>query len=287
MLTKRATGFTLIELLVVIAIIAILAAILFPVFAKVREKARQTSCLSNEKQIGLAVIQYVQDYDEVYPLSAWENPGTGPIDVDWVHPTYAYVKSSGVFQCPSEPQNHSVSKDGVIDFNYGYNFDIADYHGNYTTCPAAALSLLQAPASTVLFFEVEDMPGGGTGFKPSTQTLQFYGVTGNGSTNSGPGLYFAAYNTGYMGKIHTAASLIGNGCNPSASTCFVNATGVHTNGSNFIMADGHAKWLLGDNVSVGLQAAHSGCAQAAGGACNTNNAASTDTAGWAATFSPI
>jgi len=63
--TKR--GFTLIELLVVIAIIAILAAILFPVFAKVREKARQTSCLSNEKQLGLAITQYVQDYDEKLP----------------------------------------------------------------------------------------------------------------------------------------------------------------------------------------------------------------------------
>ena len=64
---KARHGFTLIELLVVIAIIAILAAILFPVFASVREKARQTSCLSNEKQLGLAVMQYVQDYDELLP----------------------------------------------------------------------------------------------------------------------------------------------------------------------------------------------------------------------------
>src|SRR5476651_129734 len=63
-------GFTLIELLVVIAIIAVLAAILFPVFAQAREKARQTSCLSNEKQLGLAVMQYVQDYDEMTPTGA-------------------------------------------------------------------------------------------------------------------------------------------------------------------------------------------------------------------------
>ena len=64
-------GFTLIELLVVIAIIAILAAILFPVFAKAREKARQTTCTSNMRQIGLGMVQYVQDYDELYPPSSW------------------------------------------------------------------------------------------------------------------------------------------------------------------------------------------------------------------------
>src|SRR6516165_5669613 len=79
-------GFTLIELLVVIAIIAILAAILFPVFAKVREKARQTMCLSNEKQMGLAYMQYVQDYDETYVFSQlWGGPGHG-----WAGHLYPY-----------------------------------------------------------------------------------------------------------------------------------------------------------------------------------------------------
>ena len=73
---SRRTGFTLIELLVVIAIIAILAAILFPVFAKVREKARQTACLSNMKQLGLAFVQYSQDYDEMNPDGvSWYYPG--------------------------------------------------------------------------------------------------------------------------------------------------------------------------------------------------------------------
>src|SRR5579862_1797833 len=67
-------GFTLIELLVVIAIIAILAAILFPVFAQAREKARQASCLSNAKQIGLAILLYAQDYDETYPPGSYEDP---------------------------------------------------------------------------------------------------------------------------------------------------------------------------------------------------------------------
>src|ERR1700677_3124023 len=91
-------GFTLIELLVVIAIIAILAAILFPVFAKVREKARQISCTSNMKQIGLGIIQYTEDYDETYPgTNGLINSG------NWAQAIYPYVKSTGVFKCPDNP----------------------------------------------------------------------------------------------------------------------------------------------------------------------------------------
>ncbi len=107
---RRVRGFTLIELLVVIAIIAILAAILFPVFAKAREKARQSSCLSNSKQIGIAFMQYVQDYDESYPLDAGgtENGGgtpglgTGLADAGcWFRVIQPYVKSKQVLLCPS------------------------------------------------------------------------------------------------------------------------------------------------------------------------------------------
>src|ERR1022692_1536581 len=95
MKTAKTNAFTLIELLVVIAIIAILAAILFPVFAKAREKARQTSCASNEKQLSLAMLQYVEDYDELFTgLNNWGHDG------DWATPLMPYVKSTGVFQCP-------------------------------------------------------------------------------------------------------------------------------------------------------------------------------------------
>jgi prepilin-type N-terminal cleavage/methylation domain-containing protein/prepilin-type processing-associated H-X9-DG protein len=105
MITQR-RGFTLIELLVVIAIIAILAAILFPVFAQSREKARQAACLSNLRQLGMAVTQYAQDHDETY----WLGPYTATIGgrslrlgpPDYLFP---YVKNSAVFSCPSEPED--------------------------------------------------------------------------------------------------------------------------------------------------------------------------------------
>jgi len=88
-------GFTLIELLVVIAIIAILAAILFPVFAQAREKARQSACISNFKQIGLAVLQYNQDYDEYYPPSEVSTSGGGSFTTgyDWTYVVNPYVKN--------------------------------------------------------------------------------------------------------------------------------------------------------------------------------------------------
>src|SRR5215469_7565053 len=105
-----ARAFTLIELLVVIAIIAILAAILFPVFAQAREAARKTVCLSNTKQIGLTIMQYVQDYDEMYPMDSWEGEYVGTTDNDthsaqygtvmtWIWGVYPYIKNRQVFVC--------------------------------------------------------------------------------------------------------------------------------------------------------------------------------------------
>src|SRR5579859_3158837 len=108
---SRRSAFTLIELLVVIAIIAILAAILFPVFAQAREKARTISCLSNTKQIGLAAMMYVQDYDETYFSAPW--PGdcadggywagatAGQPTEHWAVLLYPYVKNAQLFKCPS------------------------------------------------------------------------------------------------------------------------------------------------------------------------------------------
>jgi prepilin-type N-terminal cleavage/methylation domain-containing protein len=95
---RRSSAFTLIELLVVIAIIAILAAILFPVFAQAREKARQTSCLSNMKQIGIGLLMYASDYDSIYPPSQL---GAGTELVSWPQIMQPYIKNEQVFTCPS------------------------------------------------------------------------------------------------------------------------------------------------------------------------------------------
>ena len=97
-LAKR--GFTLIELLVVIAIIAILAAILFPVFARARENARRASCQSNLKQIGLGIMQYTQDYDEKFPAQEIDNPAL-TTQSNWILNTQPYLKSYQLFVCPS------------------------------------------------------------------------------------------------------------------------------------------------------------------------------------------
>ncbi len=104
---KRFQGFTLIELLVVIAIIAILAAILFPVFAQAREKARQASCTSNMKQLGMGFMQYVQDFDERFPGWAWGNHygGRGEAVTMWHIAIFPYVKNTGIYACPSDSQN--------------------------------------------------------------------------------------------------------------------------------------------------------------------------------------
>ena len=155
---KSTKGFTLIELLVVIAIIAILAAILFPVFAKAREKARQTSCLSNMKQMGLGWMQYVQDYDETYPLGAYNKPpwitafatwtmwGGGPSNTA-IDP---YIKTGWVWWCPEArkaPWWSNAYPQPTYCGSYGYN---------ETYMSGKTLSTVKAPADTVM--GVENVP---------------------------------------------------------------------------------------------------------------------------------
>ena len=149
----RPRAFTLIELLVVIAIIAILAAILFPVFAKAREKARQTSCASNLKQIGLGILQYAQDYDEKVPANHtgvqgnWL--GTGNRWYEWWFAVHPYIKNWQVFACPSSAlsifNGVNYAKRGCGDSPLGTaveNSNSGFWWGNIVD--------LQEPAETIL-----------------------------------------------------------------------------------------------------------------------------------------
>jgi prepilin-type N-terminal cleavage/methylation domain-containing protein/prepilin-type processing-associated H-X9-DG protein len=134
-------GFTLIELLVVIAIIAILAAILFPVFARAREKARQTSCLSNAKQIILAVMQYTQDYDECFPFyTNTYNPSTNRV---WWQVIRPYIMNDQVLRCPSFPN---------VTVGYGWNIDYIGYGSSAgVRLPPTSLADMRYPSTTLVF----------------------------------------------------------------------------------------------------------------------------------------
>lgn len=120
MFTKLKKGFTLIELLVVIAIIAILAAILFPVFGRARENARRSSCQSNTKQILLGFKQYTQDYDELFPVASTGVAATAASAymTGWAGSIQPYLKSSQIFQCPSEINSGSTITSNLTDYYY-------------------------------------------------------------------------------------------------------------------------------------------------------------------------
>ncbi len=147
-------GFTLIELLVVIAIIAILAAILFPVFARAREKARQTSCLSNVKQLMLSVMMYAQDYDEMLIPGAQIKPSApGNLWFDVIQP---YVNNEQILVCPSQANptagaNYDPTGYGWNYQEFGYRYDSPDSYGWGT-----ALSEITNPAGTIVLGDSDD-----------------------------------------------------------------------------------------------------------------------------------
>lgn len=227
-------GFTLIELLVVIAIIAILAAILFPVFARARENARRSSCQSNLKQIGLGFAQYTQDYDEKFPLPMLNFRGTTGTPVpqttpgmpgavfatgdgaspsgnyfSWMDATYPYVKSTQLYVCPS---GNPVAPDGA---SYGYNSMIGNMVGSVFGTGTGPISLAKIDRASEIFLS-SDM---------------------NFLTNV---YVHSQYYYGYYGSCTSGTA------GPDPVNCKIYVR--HFDGSNHLYVDGHVKWFLGGSA---------------------------------------
>jgi len=211
----RRRGFTLIELLVVIAIIAILAAILFPVFARAREKARQSSCLSNVKQLSLGIIMYAQDYDERFPHYRWvkEPPSSVWIDRDnsaatnrhfWVENIEPYLKNTEILFCPSSDYDAGMVTNGKRYLTYGYN-------GKMNT---TKLALFKNTAQKIMI--------GDLGMRHSDRTP-----------------------TGYVENWFIWVD------NDSQWRQYSWWSNIHNGGGNYGFMDGHAKWLSETDPALG------------------------------------
>jgi prepilin-type N-terminal cleavage/methylation domain-containing protein/prepilin-type processing-associated H-X9-DG protein len=280
-------GFTLIELLVVIAIIAILAAILFPVFAQAREAARTSSCLSNAKQISLAILAYIQDYDELFPTPIYDLPPGDPLigtrdrpwgpwlryHQGWDHSILPYVKNVQVFLCPSTPggadheptttSNHDDWRNG--DTNYFINKSLSGdpFVGAWgSSFGPQKQSALNFAAATIMLGEAPNSSQTGA----HMHRYDGWGYTDgalntlNGAGPSGSGGDTWAGTTSYNYCVNK-----NDGSGPtdlldrSDSSRYVNsgwnmnnpAPGRrHRGGANWVFADGHAKWYSADAMCV-------------------------------------
>jgi prepilin-type N-terminal cleavage/methylation domain-containing protein/prepilin-type processing-associated H-X9-DG protein len=237
--SAKKAGFTLIELLVVIAIIAILAAILFPVFAKARERAQQTTCLSNERQIGLGVMQYVSDNDEKYPLFAWNRIPSPNSDMSLDCPSDGYdavirpyLKSWEVYACPSQrffptwgANSKMVTARPAPDTptkgrtSYGYNWTLVNLSLVMANPPRDGrlkTSLIKDPTGTIFLGENEN--GNHITYEP----VQFEGKSTGAPSSSG--YQNLANDPEVMGRLRVPQR--------------------HGGKNNYIFADGHVRTLV-------------------------------------------
>jgi len=241
---KVRSAFTLIELLV---IIAILAAILFPVFARARENARRSACQSNMKQIGLGFLQYAQDYDESFPYG---NNISGA-KAHWVEPIMPYVKSQQLFVCPSDSTTPDMSGGVVTNgvLSYAANRNVVFNYNDSNKISGGKLATFNATARTVLAMEVKNLKI--QYVDPNFTQDQM--SQGNDSTCDGAGNCLGNDARAATGEVdHFTNS--GYGSNDK----FFQGNARHLEGSNYLCVDGHVKWLRGRNVSGGASGRTSG-----------------------------
>jgi prepilin-type N-terminal cleavage/methylation domain-containing protein len=242
MVTRRRAGFTLIELLVVIAIIAILAAILFPVFARARSKAQENTCLSNCKQMALAANMYVTDYDNtVFPYYYAQPPSrpAGYLDFYWTTLISPYVKNNQIFVCPSD----AVPGGRIPDPNYG----------------GACCGTYAPGTPPTVSYCMNAIIGSGNNFGSCNSTGQNNGFYGNPVLTleqvddaSRTILFFDendAYNGGDWAPLVVQAyatdfAPIGSPSQPTIGTGSTAVSSVHFGGYNASFIDGHAKYFL-------------------------------------------
>ena len=291
-LSKSRSAFTLIELLVVIAIIAILAAILFPVFAQAREKARAASCLSNTKQMGLGLQMYVQDYDETFPYWSWWYSSDGgfcprsdgsPLDAGcnhwesiWFNAIYPYVKNAQVFACPSSNEHFTLMQSGVWGWtfdntstdnmvahgfqqalvnapvNYGFNQVLAE--GNLSNGGATTLAAIQSPAQLMA---IADCDEGETNFlspapDPSNPNDPYHQAII--SRVAWPNELSSCWNP-FNPACGAALNNFGYqflGKLPFPDSSY-DPQARHSYGDNLTFADGHSKWLRDTRITWDYQ----------------------------------
>jgi prepilin-type N-terminal cleavage/methylation domain-containing protein/prepilin-type processing-associated H-X9-DG protein len=254
-------GFTLIELLIVIAIIAILAAILFPVFARARENARRASCQSNLKQMGLGVMQYLQDCDEKYPQAYWylnDTNGSGGY-VHWSRMIQPYVKSDQLFVCPSDPNG------GVLPTNpFDNQAPRISYTANSTIMPrkrmssdlpsVVAAAQVDETAKIIMLAEFSNYPQCIQGTSAASgDALKSHRSTNAYASNAGGSQWSGEYRTGdtiptsiyAITPTKALADLASCRTTPSNSYAHITYIGHddHLEGANYAFADGHVKWL--------------------------------------------
>jgi hypothetical protein len=226
----------------------------------VREKARATSCLSNLKQLGLAFGQYSQDYDEKNPngVNVYSPGGMG-----WGGEVYTYVKSVQVFRCPDD----STGTPSYVSYGYNSNNVIPSYSASKGV-DSYPLASYNSPAKTVLLFEVQGNAYNGASDTwsvalpaSSASSDAYYGNGSNGASPAGFGVVtWGNPNTGLGGAgawasgtpLKYTTGYLRNTTAADHTASYAAATGRHTDGSNFLMADDHAKWFRGSAIGAGI-----------------------------------